>query len=103
MSYNIPIFKRLYTKPYSGLHWNDYREIQTEVEDFNYLLKESEKRGDYETMQRLQGNYKMLTISDMLKSYDKPIKEIGDAIKVITDPEAKKELQKNETCLLKTL
>lgn len=101
MSYNIPIFKRLYTKPYSGLHWNDYREIQTEVEDFNYLLKESEKRGDYETMQRLQGNYKMLTISDMLKSYDKPIKEIGDAIKVITDPEAKKELQKNRDLLIK--
>ena len=101
-TYNIPVLKRLYTKPYDGDAWNDYREIQLNVNDYKYLIKQSQENRDFETLKELSGNKRMMTISAMFDAYNKNISNLTDLSKAVQDVKAQKNIKEQRDILVKS-
>ena len=91
-SYNIPVLKRLYMKPYDGNVWSDYYEIKQTIRDYDHFLKQSENGMDIATMKKLYGNVDMPALKAMFDVYDEVIQMHTDAGQVIQDPAKRKEV-----------
>jgi hypothetical protein len=100
-SYNIPVFKRLYMTPYKGNVWNDYRAIEQSIEDYKYLLKQSENRIDTDTMIKLYGNVNMQVVSELFDAYNDIVDEYSELGKMVDDAATRKEIYKQREQVMK--